>query len=426
MTEVFGRVHDLESARAGNGLPDPSGEPDGSWIRTASGAAVWVPSVTASEIDFVPVGTISATDVQAAIAEVAAEASGAVSSVFTRTGAVTAATSDYDAVQVDFTPAGTIAATNTQAAVEEVATEAASALAAHIGDTSDAHDGSAISFVPAGTISATDVQAAIEEVAAEAGGGVPTSRTLTAGAALTGGGDLSANRTFDVAVDGSTIEISSDALRVKADGITANEIAAGAVGASELASTAVTPATYGDATHVGQFTVDADGRITAAADVAITGSGITKVPASYYRRTAGDYSLNNFSSFAAIDATNLNRTLAAATGDILEITLTSRYGAEAVNAFIDAATIVSSAAVNYVSGGAGNSGDFGVAGWVGLSGVSNTLGGSVFYTVQAGDISGGNVTVRLMYRTGSAAVKTLRAGTAQNDALFYGVKNLLH
>lgn len=40
-----------------------------------------------------------------------------------------------------------------------------------------------------------------------------------------------------------------------------------------LADTAVTPGTYGDATHVGQFAVDAKGRITAAADVAISGGG---------------------------------------------------------------------------------------------------------------------------------------------------------
>ena len=37
---------------------------------------------------------------------------------------------------------------------------------------------------------------------AGAAGGVPTSRTLTAGAGLTGGGDLSANRTFDVVANG--------------------------------------------------------------------------------------------------------------------------------------------------------------------------------------------------------------------------------
>lgn len=63
------------------------------------------------------------------------------------------------------------------------------------------------------------------------------SRNLTAGTGLTGGGDLTADRTFD------------------------------------LANTAVTPGTYGDANNVGQFVVDQQGRITNAQNVAITGGG---------------------------------------------------------------------------------------------------------------------------------------------------------
>jgi hypothetical protein len=51
--------------------------------------------------------------------------SGAVDSVFGRTGAVVAAASDYDADQVDVTPAGNIAATDVQAALEELDTEKA-------------------------------------------------------------------------------------------------------------------------------------------------------------------------------------------------------------------------------------------------------------------------------------------------------------
>jgi hypothetical protein len=45
--------------------------------------------------------------------------------------------------------------------------------------------------------------------------------------------------------------------------------------AGDLPNTAVTPASYGDGTHVGAFTVDAQGRLTAASSVAITGAAPT-------------------------------------------------------------------------------------------------------------------------------------------------------
>jgi hypothetical protein len=47
-----------------------------------------------------------------------------------------------------------------------------------------------------------------------------TSVTLTAGNGLSGGGDISASRTFDVNVDDITVEINSDNVRVKDAGIT--------------------------------------------------------------------------------------------------------------------------------------------------------------------------------------------------------------
>lgn len=62
-------------------------------------------------------------------------------------------------------------------------------------------------------------------------------------------------------------------IKIQDDAVTAAKIAAGAVGSSELAATAVTPGTYGDASNIPQFTVDADGRLTAASNVAFSSTG---------------------------------------------------------------------------------------------------------------------------------------------------------
>src|SRR3989344_4568560 len=55
------------------------------------------------------------------------------------------------------------------------------------------------------------------------------------------------------------------------DCLNAGDIAADAIGSSELAVSGVTLGTYGNATNVPQITIDSDGRITAASNVGITG-----------------------------------------------------------------------------------------------------------------------------------------------------------
>lgn len=112
-------------------------------------------------------------------------------------------------------------------------------------------DAGDVAVTPAGNLSSTDAQAALEELQGDIdslggsiSGYVPTTRELTAGIGLDGGGDLSANRIFD------------------------------------LADTAVTAASYGGGTDAASFTVDAQGRLTTAGSVAIPQGTVTSIGAS--------------------------------------------------------------------------------------------------------------------------------------------------
>ena len=49
------------------------------------------------------------------------------------------------------------------------------------------------------------------------------------------------------------------------------------LGATGLPNTAVTPGSYGDASHVAAFTVDAQGRLTAASNVALAAAGVSSL-----------------------------------------------------------------------------------------------------------------------------------------------------
>lgn len=120
----------------------------------------------------------------------------------------------------------------------------------------------------AGTIHGTGLVQGVNLTIASGGGGVLTFQDGTTQATAGAPGTMSSW----ILSDGSATQTISDGNTVQVlggTGLTSAVTATDTV-TLNLDNTAVTPAAYGDATNVAQFTVDQQGRLTAAAAVAIT------------------------------------------------------------------------------------------------------------------------------------------------------------
>ena len=134
-------------------------------------------------------------------------------------------------------------------------------------------------------------------------------------------------------------------------------------------------------------------------------------PYKTVRKTA-NYVLNQTSTttWFDLDATT-DLVLDAVPGDYILVGVNGTWNNEAPAAYLDVASIVSSAPVNYW-GGAGGTTDTGIGSWQGISSTLSPIGGPITRAVVAGDLSGGQVTLRLRYRLGTASTnKTLLAAT---------------
>jgi hypothetical protein len=144
----------------------------------------------------------------------------------------------------------------------------------------------------------------------------------------------------------------------------------------------------------------------------------TTVRHKVIRRTSGNITLTS-TSWANVD-TGLDLTLPAATGDYVEVELNAFLGSEAAYTRLDVGSLVSAAIVNtWGANGAESAGSEGAGGWTGITGVFTPVSGGIGRVLVAGDITDGNVVLRLRYRTD--ANKTLNANS--NNQLVFMAKN---
>lgn len=117
--------------------------------------------------------------------------------------------------------------------------------------------------------------------------------------------------------------------------------------------------------------------------------------------------------------------IAAEVGDLLAITLGALWDVTAASpatcwTAVDGVTRVGGADVNYIS--AAGSGGLGYMGWFVTAGDLKPSSGTVYYTVQSGDIENGTVTVRIVAKNALATTRTVRA--ASGDRLHLAVVNM--
>ena len=120
----------------------------------------------------------------------------------------------------------------------------------------------------------------------------------------------------------------------------------------------------------------------------------------------------------------LDATVNAAAGDVIEFGMSALIVASASTLFFDAVTFPGSVLTNALGSKAAfvNSGYQG-PNWASLQNADICINSTILYTLVAGDISGGTVTVRLVAKLVDAGTKSIAVTSGFNPLIVY-LKNL--
>ena len=168
-----------------------------------------------------------------------------------------------------------------------------------------------------------------------------------------------------------------------------------------------------------EITVGSGLSLSAGSLTATGGGSATTLNFQHY--TGGDIALTSTSMAAVSGPTDL--TIAATAGDILLVGLSvTPTTTTAASVAFDFATIVSASPVNYIGTRSGTPINIPIQMWFLGSSETGGCGGAYPYVVQSGDISGGNVVLRLYARV--SANRSINADAS--NPLDTWVTNLHH
>jgi hypothetical protein len=161
------------------------------------------------------------------------------------------------------------------------------------------------------------------------------------------------------------------------------------------------------------------GNVLTAAQMNGIGSNLTALRGDY-GRTQYTTAARSINSVTWVDLGGPGDiTLAASAGDVVEVAFSALAGNQATDIFLDTVTVVSGSPVNAFGNATTPSNSHqGILAWASVGGFYNFIGGNYFYTLVAGDVSGGNVLLRMRARTAAGIARDI-AGSANQPQTFF-------